>query len=422
MKKRKMGLVPKLVLGIVLGILVGMFASDGIIRIFVTFSSFISAYISFVIPLMIVAFVTAGIGELKSGAGKLLGITLGLAYGFTLISGTFSYTVSRLIFPFFISQNASDLAAGSQAAELTPYFTIPLAPMLDVTSALVFAFIMGLGISALRGQESSRRIGETLGDIFNGFQGIIHMVLAKTIIPLLPFYIAATFAYMSFTGEVGRILSIFWKVYFVIFVMHFLVLLFQFGIAGMVTRTNPLSFLKNQIPAWLTAVGTQSSATTIPVNVEAAKANGVSKSIREFVVPLCATIHLSGSMISLTAFSTAILMMNQMDYSIAKLFPFIAVLGISMVAAPGAPGGAVMSALPFLPLIGIASEGALASLMIALYLTQDSFGTACNVSGDNAVALIIDRLKDKLGITEEDDYAEDSIVQVNPTVEEINVI
>ncbi|MGP6139353.1 dicarboxylate/amino acid:cation symporter [Jeotgalibaca sp. A127] len=416
MEKKKLGLVPKLIIGIISGIVLGSFVSESIMGIFVTFSSFVSAYISFIIPLMIVAFVTAGIGELKSGAGKLLGLTLSLAYSFTLISGTFSYTVSRLIFPTFINEAATAAIMNGNTETVAPLFTIPLEPLLDVTSALVFAFMMGLGISALRGNEKTSKIGDMMGDFFNGFQYIIQMALEKTIIPLLPYYIAATFSLMSYTGEVWRVLSIFWRVYLIIFAMHFLILIFQFGVAGAVTKTNPFPYLKNQIPGWLTAAGTQSSATTIPINVKVAEKNGVSKSIREFVVPLGATIHLSGSMVSLVAFSTAILMMNNMEIGFTIIAPFIMILGISMVAAPGAPGGAVMSALPFLPLIGIASNGPLASLMIALYLTQDSFGTACNVSGDNAIALIIDKIKGRFGIAEEEEsevFVEQPIVAQN---------
>lgn len=411
MQKRKLGLVPKLLMGIMAGILLGAVLPESIIRIFVTFGSFVSSYISFVIPLMIIAFVTAGIAELRTGAGKLLGLTLALAYGSTLISGTFSYTVARTIFPSFIQSGAAQEVSEQGMASVTPYFTIPLEPMVDVTAALIFAFLMGLGISALRSQEANERIGDMLMDFFLGFQGIINMVLAKTIIPLLPFYIASTFSVMSYTGEVWRILSIFWRVYLVIFAMHFIILLFQFGVAGVIAKQNPFPWMKNQIPAWLTAVGTQSSAATIPVNVEVARENGVSKSIREFVVPLCATIHLSGSMISLIAFTTAVLMMNNMDFSFIRIAPFIAVLGMSMVAAPGAPGGAVMSALPFLPIIGIAAEGPLASLMIALYLTQDSFGTACNVSGDNALAVMVDALKGRFGIKEDEEVTQMAVEQ-----------
>ena len=192
-----------------------------------------------------------------------------------------------------------------------------------------------------------------------------------------------------------NILCVFWRVYFIVIPLHLIYLVIQFTTAGAISKKNPFVMLKNQIPGYLTAVGTQSSAATIPVNVSCAEKNGVSKNIREFCVPLCATIHLSGSIISVTSFAVAVLMMNGMDYSITTVLPFILMLGIAMVAAPGAPGGAIMSALPFLPMIGIPSDGGLASLMIALYLTQDSFGTAANVSGDNAIAVIVDRLNNK---------------------------
>ena len=177
--------------------------------------------------------------------------------------------------------------------------------------------------------------------------------------------------------------------------LHIIYILLQFIGAGAVSGKNPFTMIKNQLPGYLTAVGTQSSAATIPVNVECAVNNGVSKEIREFCVPLCATIHLSGSIISVTSFAVAVLMMNGMDHSLTTILPFILMLGIAMVAAPGAPGGAIMSALPFLPMIGIPSDGGLASLMIALYLTQDSFGTAANVSGDNAIAVVVDHINQK---------------------------
>ena len=274
---------------------------------------------------------------------------------------------------------------------LEPIFTIPLSPMVDVTAAIVFSFTMGLGISALRNNDK----GEILYNLFQEFQEIITKVLSIIIIPLLPIYIAGTFANITYAGQVWNILSIFWRVYLVVIPLHIVYLVIQFTTAGFVTGKNPLKMLKNQIPGYLTAVGTQSSAATIPVNVECAKNNGVSKEIREFCVPLCATIHLSGSIISVTSFAVAVLMMNGMDHGFSTVFPFILMLGIAMVAAPGAPGGAIMSALPFLPMIGIPSDGGLASLMIALYLTQDSFGTAANVSGDNAIAAVVDHLNKK---------------------------
>ena len=363
--KKKIGLVPKLIIAIILGIIIGSYAPKGVIEILVTISGLFASFLQFVIPFIILGFVTAGIADLTSGAGKLLGITTGIAYCSTIIAGLLAYTVAITIFPSFI--NAS--SAG----------------------AIVFAFMMGLGISALRG----RGRGEGLFNIAMDFQEIIKSTLAKIIIPLLPLYIAGTFANITFAGQVWDILKIFGKVYLIVIPLHIIYICFQFTLAGTYTKKNPIQLLKNQIPGYLTAVGTQSSAATIPVNVECAEKNGVSKQIREFVVPLCATIHLAGSIISVTSFTVAVLMMNQMNYSLAVILPYLLMLGVAMVAAPGAPGGAIMSALPFLPMVGIPSDGGLASLMIALYITQDSFGTAANVSGDNAIAVVIDEINDK---------------------------
>ena len=391
MSKKKIGLVPKLIIGIIAGILIGSFAPEFLVKVLVTASSLFSAFLKFVIPFIIIGFVTAGIADLATGAGKLLGVTTGIAYGSTIVAGTLAFIVASLIFPSFIDPSVASQIGDPEAGMLEPIFTIPLSPMVDVTAAIVFSFTMGLGISALRNNDK----GEILYNLFQEFQEIITKVLSIIIIPLLPIYIAGTFANITYAGQVWNILSIFWRVYLVVIPLHIVYLIIQFTTAGFVTGKNPLKMLKNQIPGYLTAVGTQSSAATIPVNVECAKNNGVSKEIRAFCVPLCATIHLSGSIISVTSFAVAVLMMNGMDHGFSTVFPFILMLGIAMVAAPGAPGGAIMSALPFLPMIGIPSDGGLASLMIALYLTQDSFGTAANVSGDNAIAAVVDHLNKK---------------------------
>lgn len=391
MSKKKIGLVPKLIIGIIAGILIGSFAPEFLVKVLVTASSLFSAFLKFVIPFIIIGFVTAGIADLATGAGKLLGVTTGIAYGSTIVAGTLAFIVASLIFPSFIDPSVASQIGDPEAGMLEPIFTIPLSPMVDVTAAIVFSFTMGLGISALRNNDK----GEILYNLFQEFQEIITKVLSIIIIPLLPIYIAGTFANITYAGQVWNILSIFWRVYLVVIPLHIVYLIIQFTTAGFVTGKNPLKMLKNQIPGYLTAVGTQSSAATIPVNVECAKNNGVSKEIRELCVPLCATIHLSGSIISVTSFAVAVLMMNGMDHGFSTVFLFILMLGIAMVAAPGAPGGAIMSALPFLPMIGIPSDGGLASLMIALYLTQDSFGTAANVSGDNAIAAVVDHLNKK---------------------------
>ena len=391
-KKKKLGLVPKLIIGIIVGIIIGSYCPAPVIQVLVTISGLFSSFLSFVIPFIIIGFVTAGIADLATGAGKLLGITTGIAYGSTLIAGTIAFIVASTLFPNFINAEVASKIGDPSAGQLSAIFSIPLEPMVDVTAAIVFAFMMGLGISSLRNKGK----GDVLYKFFNDFQDIVTATLGTIIIPLLPLYIAGTFANIAYAGQVWSILGVFWKVFVTVIPLHFIYLICQFSFAGAIGKKNPFTMLKNQVPGYLTAIGTQSSAATIPVNVECAEKNGVSKQIREFVVPLCATIHLSGSMISITCFTTAVLMMNNMPHGFNVLFPYIAMLGVAMVAAPGAPGGAIMSALPFLPMVGIPSDGGLASLMIALYLTQDSFGTACNVSGDNAIAVIIDRINDKL--------------------------
>ncbi|WP_270838939.1 dicarboxylate/amino acid:cation symporter [Peptacetobacter hiranonis] len=391
-KKKKIGLVPKLIMGIIVGIIIGTYCPAPVIQVLVTISGLFSSFLSFVIPFIIIGFVTAGIADLATGAGKLLGITTAIAYGSTLVAGTIAFIVASTLFPKFINAEVASQIGDPSAGQLSAIFSIPLEPMIDVTAAIVFAFMMGLGISSLRNKGK----GDVLYKFFNDFQDIVTATLSTVIIPLLPLYIAGTFANIAYAGQVWSILGVFWKVFVTVIPLHFIYLIGQFSFAGAIGKKNPFTMLKNQVPGYLTAIGTQSSAATIPVNVECAEKNGVSKQIREFVVPLCATIHLSGSMISITCFTTAVLMMNNMPHGFNVLFPYIAMLGIAMVAAPGAPGGAIMSALPFLPMVGIPSEGGLASLMIALYLTQDSFGTACNVSGDNAIAVIVDRINDKL--------------------------
>lgn len=399
-EKKKIGLVPRLLAGIVVGLLLGMVVPEFVIRVLATAGSIFGSYLSYLIPLMIVSFVASGIGHLTSGgAGKILLVTVVMAYCSTIVAGSFAYMVDSAIFPSFITPEIIENFKETSGVAVEPYLEFVLNPVFDVTTAIVLAFILGIGIIALRNGEEHCEVADLLLKIVDGIQAIINLALSKTILPVLPFYIGITFAKMSYTGEVWSVLKVFWKVFVIILILHLLYLTVAFCIAGGVSKKSPIRFMKNQIPGYMTAVGTQSSAITIPVNVKCAEANGVSKSIREFVVPLCATIHLAGSTITITSCATGVLMMSNMPHNLALMFPFILTLGVVMIAAPGAPGGAIMSALSFLPMIGIPVEGALASLMIALYLTQDSFGTACNVSGDNAIAVIIDTFKDKIAGT-----------------------
>lgn len=390
-KKFKLGLASKLIIAIIIGIGLGSasFIPTGLLRVLITLASLFGEFLSFIIPLMIIGFVVKGIAELSDGAGKLLGITAATAYCSTLVAGTIAFFVASNFFPTFITADLIEKVKGNVPA-LETYFKINLKPMLDVTSAVVFAFIMGLSISWLK----SKGRGKVLYEAFDDFEAIISRILSTIIIPLLPMFICGNFANMAYTGAVVSVLSIFWKVFLTVIVLHLLYVSAMFIVSGTYAGKNPFRLIRNQVNGYVTAIGTQSSAATIPVNLECAAKNGVSEDIRNFVVPLCATIHLAGSMITITSCSVAVLLMNGLPFSFTTIFGFIAMLGIAMVAAPGAPGGAIMSALPFLPMVGITSQ-VMQQLMITLYLTQDSFGTAANVSGDNAIAVFVDRLYSK---------------------------
>ena len=396
--KRKLGLVPKLIIAIVLGILIGQFLPEGFCRLVVTLSGLFSTFLKFVIPLMILAYVTMGIADLSQGAGKLLLITVAIAYGSTLIAGTASFLVADNLFPSFMSAGALEQIAATADASLSSYFSISLEPVLDTLSAVALAFVLGLCLSTMRGKE----MGNSLYNGISDFSKIIDKVLHTVIIPLLPLYICGTFVDMTKSGKTFAILSILWKVFLVVIIMHLICIAIQFCIAGAVSKKNPLTLIKNQIPGYTTALGTQSSAATIPVNLQCAEADGVCEQIRNFVVPLCANIHMAGSMI--TTCATAVCLMNQLPISLSTVIPFIMTLGIAMVASPGAPGGSIMTALPFLYMIFGAEagdpNGPICAIMVALYITQDSFGTACNVSGDNAIGVIVDTIYHKFIVKE----------------------
>ena len=391
-KKFKLGLLPKLIIAIIVGILFGQFLPEGFCRFVVTLSSFFSQFLSFIIPLMILAYVTMGIANLKSGAGKLLLITVAIAYCSTLIAGSASFFVADTLFPHFMSADALDKIAATAGNSLEPYFSLEIPALMNTLSAVVTAFVLGLCMSSLRGKT----IGDTLYNGVSDFSGIIDCVLHSVIIPLLPLYICGTFTDMTKSGKTFAILGILWKVFIVVIIMHLICICIQFVIAGLISHKNPLTLIRNQIPGYATALGTQSSAATIPVNLQCAEADGVSAEIRNFTVPLCANIHMAGSMITITACATAVCLMNQLPISIGTVIPFIMTLGIAMVASPGAPGGSIMTALPFLYMIfGTEAgdpSGPICAIMVALYITQDSFGTACNVSGDNAIGVIVETI------------------------------
>ena len=381
MKKFKFGLLPKIIVAIILGICLGMFTPETPVRIFVTFNGLFSEFLGFLIPLIIVGLVTPAIADIGKGAGKMLLVTAMLAYGATIFSGFLTYGVGESLFPSLISDDLK-LTQISQADGVKPYFTVAIPASLNVMTSLVMAFTFGLGIAHLGTQS--------LKYVFSEFRDIITMTIQAVVLPLLPIYIFGIFFNMTFSGEVFKVLSVFVKIIGVIFIMHIFLLILQYTIASIFVHKNPLRMLGRMMPAYFTALGTQSSAATIPVTMRQTILNGVHKDIAGFVIPLCATIHLSGSTMKIVACALALMMMQGMAYDFQMIAGFIMMLGITMVAAPGVPGGAIMAALGILSsMLGFDQQSL--ALMIALYIAMDSFGTACNVTGDGALALIVDK-------------------------------
>jgi len=382
--KHKPGLLVKIIIAIVLGILASFVLPVSLVKIFVTINSIFSNFLGFTIPLIILGLVAPGIADLGKGAGKLLGITTIIAYGSTLFSGFFSYFTTRWSLPLIIDRENSFQSFGSlTGSEITPFFSIDMPPLMSVTTALIFAFVLGLGIASINGSVMKNALSE--------FRDLVTVVIVKVIIPILPLYIFGIFLKIAEEGQAAMIMNLFFKVIIVIFVMHILLLLFQYTAAGVFTRRNPFRALITMLPAYMTALGTQSSAATIPVTLAQAKKNGVDEEIADFVIPLCATIHLAGSMLKIVSCAFAIMWMLNMPAGLDLFTGFIFMLGITMVAAPGVPGGAIMAAVGVLQsMLGFDQNAT--GLMIALYIAMDSFGTAANVTGDGAIALVVSKI------------------------------
>lgn len=385
-----MSLLLRIVIAILLGIGCSYFFPEALARVFVTINSLFGNFLNFIIPLLILGLVAPGIAELGRGAGKMLGVTTLLAYGSTVLSGYFSYGVCGLTYPMILEQGSFSSSTALTAAEgLEPYFVIDMPPLFGVMSALILSFVLGLALTSVKGNVFRTMLCE--------FREVIMLVIPKVIIPLLPLYIFGIFLKMGVEGTVMMIVGLFLKVIIVIFVLHIVLLLIQFCIAGAVAGKNPLRCLKNMLPAYMTALGTQSSAATIPVTLAQAKKNGVRAEVADFVIPLCGTIHLSGSTLKIVACAFAISYMTGMPTDLGLYTEFIFMLGIAMVAAPGVPGGAIMASIGIIgSILGFNED--MQGLMIALYIAMDSFGTACNVTGDGAIALIVDRVFKKTAV------------------------
>ena len=392
MEKIFNSLLFKVFCGIALGILLGNYSPDWLYRILITFKSLFANFLNFSIPLIMIGLIMPSIGDLEKNAGKLLAITVVIAYGFTLFSGFSTYFVGDTFFNSLL-ENEQIGTLEDHSRSLPPYFTIDMPPIFDVMTALLLSFIVGIGLSV--------REAPVLTNVVKEFGDIVKWLITKAIIPVLPYYIMTIFAEITFSGQVASVMVVFFKLIVILFIMHIVLLLLQYIFAGLVSGKNPIKSLGAMLPAYATALGTQSSAATIPVTLRQSLKLGISQRIAGFVIPLCATIHLSGSTMKITACALALMMLQGTPYDFSMFAGFIMMLGIIMVAAPGVPGGAIMAALGVLhSMLGFDENQQ--ALMVALYIAMDSFGTACNVTGDGAVALIVDKIAKRPQTADED--------------------
>lgn len=372
----------RVIVAIVLGVVASFFFPEWLARVFVTFNGLFGNFLGFFIPVLIFALITPAIAGLGRGAGKWLGITTSIAYASTVFSGLIAYAASQALYPWLLGGGLKAKGIDVEKGALSGFFTVEMPPPFEVMTALLLAFCVGVAMTTVK-SDSLYRGAEQLREV-------VMKVIQSFIIPLLPVYIFGMFLAMGMNGNLTSTLSMFFKVLVLAIIGTIVLLAIQFGIAGAVAGVNPFRAFVNMLPAYATALGTSSSAATIPVTYECTQKNGVEKTVAGFTVPLCATIHLAGSMMKIGLFAFAVMFMADKPISFGMAIGFILMLGITMIAAPGVPGGAIMAAVGLLQsMLGFDAEQV--AIMIAAYIAIDSFGTACNVTGDGAIALIVNR-------------------------------
>ncbi|ENK1245026.1 dicarboxylate/amino acid:cation symporter [Clostridium sp. FAM 1755] len=389
----KLGLLTKLVLGIIFGILIGFISKTlgmyHVVRALNTFSGLFGGFLNFSIPLIIIGFVAPGIADLGKGSGKLLGITVLFSYISTIIAGIAAFLLGQSILPKLIKNSGNVFKSNIY---LEPFFKVDIPPIMGVMSALVLAFALGICIPYIKGIH--------LLEVTKDFKGIVEIIVKNVIIPLVPIHIAGIFSKLTASGEIIQTLKTFSSVYLIIIPLQIAYIVLQYSIAYVVSRKNPVKAIRNMVPGYTMALGTQSSAASIPVNLQCAKKNEVSEEVADFVIPLCATIHLAGDTITLVLGAMGIMIISGQVPTAAMMIPYIFMLGVTMVAAPGIPGGGVYATLGLLKdmlMFNPVQQG----LMIAIHFAQDSFGTATNVCGDGAIAIVVDKLFRKESISHE---------------------
>lgn len=378
MAKVKDSLILKLILGVVVGLIVGLYSNESVIGVINTVKFLLGQVISFTVPLIILGFIAPAITKMKSNASKMLGVMLLLAYVSSVGAAIFSMTAGFILIP---KMKIVSVVEGLKEIPAL-IFKVEIPPVFSVMSALVLALFLGLAVV-----WTQSKTFEVLLDELNE---IMLKIVYKIIIPILPFFIASTFATLAYEGGITKQLPVFLKVIIIVMVGHFIWLTVLYSIGGAVSGKNPFSLLKNYGPAYLTAVGTMSSAATLPVALSCAKKSGVlDDDVANFAIPLGSTVHLCGSVLTEVFF---VMTVSQVLYghlpTFGTMLLFVILLGIFAVGAPGVPGGTVMASLGIISSVLGFDESGIA-LMLTIFALQDSFGTACNVVGDGALALML---------------------------------
>ncbi|MGL5330536.1 MAG: dicarboxylate/amino acid:cation symporter [Peptostreptococcaceae bacterium] len=387
MKKIFDSLIFKLLLAVIIGLIIGFYAPSSFMNVVVTLKHILGQVIFFAVPLIIIGFIAPSISKLKSNASQLLGYAISFAYISSVGAALFSAAFGYLLIPKLSIQATTE--ALRELPELV--FQLDIPQIMPVMSALFLSIIIGLATTWTK--------ADLIEQVLEQFQNIVLSIVKKVIIPLLPFFIATTFAALAYEGSITNHLPVFIKVIIIVLIGHFIWLALLYGIGGLISGKNPIDVIKNYGPAYFTAVGTMSSAATLPVALECArKSKPLRKDILDFSVPLCSNIHLCGSVLTEVFF---IMVVSQILYGklpdVGTMIMFIALLGIFAIGAPGVPGGTVMASLGIIiSVLGFDETGT--ALILTIFALQDSFGTACNVVGDGAITLMLTGIADRKNI------------------------
>lgn len=382
MRKIKIGLLPRLFAALAVGAVLGFFAPDWLLRSMNCFRDTFGQFIKFFVTFIIIGLVTPAIADTGRAAGRTLLVTMGIAYASTLFAGYFAYGVSSSVFPAIMSGGLQDAATRAFPA----YFSLKIPPIMDVTTALAAAFLVGLGIVVAK--------AETLERAAHELRNIVSWALDKAFVPLLPFYVLSTMADLTASGRLAVVGGGCLKIMGVALATSVIVLLVQFSVAGVVARKNPIKALLTMLPAYLTGWGCCSSAATIPYTLAQTRKNGVSDETADLVIPLCANVHLAGSMANMVIYAAGLAVMAGDGLPFGAFTEYILMVSVTAVASPGVPGGVVLACASV-------AEAALGfspdryAIMIAVYMALDGMGTACNLTGDGAIAMIVDRIRDR---------------------------